>query len=477
MNINNYVENLEDAYKNAKDIIETTIKHLTIEYSKKMNFHVSCVQLFQMKQEYNSEMSKLEKRLRRLDELYKKANDILKNPVNFDKKELDSILKEIKIEYRGKLPMDTKYGVFKKWREENSLYSKKDFKDMKSYINNFSTVIVKRMSEAQNVLERLMKLNRHQYMVDTINTIDSSSDDFEMGYSIDECDRLCKVIDDQRRKSESYMKFCDGIFSGEMVDGTLDLGTVQYIEKTIGSLLSADYISYLNDPKKYDSLSQKYNGKKDKFVKIENTYRKKRSQVKINLLKILQKKYADLQSIDGLNQKDTIVLGEINKNTSTNQILRILDTIVKEEIAGKKKYIHDNYLYIIYFYAANDLLDKIPSVVYEAYAKFTINESTLDACLNVIKNETEKCKYNPYYDLDTTVFGGDYHDVAKNNISNKIDSIYKKYIDFGGKISVDILKEYNDKDKLDIITLYDLYETLKRQLNIFTNYKEYKFVK
>ena len=121
---NNYAVRLDKAITDAKSIIETTIKHLTIEYSKKMDFHVSGEELFKFKEEYNKEISKLEKRLVKLNELYKKAQVLLKKCDSLPNEKLDSILNEIRNEYREKLPKDTKYGILKKWKDENALYSR-----------------------------------------------------------------------------------------------------------------------------------------------------------------------------------------------------------------------------------------------------------------------------------------------------------------------------------------------------------------
>lgn len=473
---NNYAVKLDRAIDNAKSIIETTIKHLTIEYSKKMDFHVSGDELFKLREEYNKAISKLEKRLVKLNELYKKAQTLLKKCDSLPNEKLDSILNEIRTEYREKLPKDTKYGILKKWKEENNLYSDKDFKNMRSNINNLSTVMLKRIVEARKVQERLMELKKYDYIRDTIRKVDTSSSFDDMVYSINECDVLCQSVDRQLNESGYFLKYCNGVLGMEINDGVLNLETLQFIERHISSLFSENYIENLNDSKKYDDLMRRYMTEKDKILKVKSTYKKKKDRVKLALLSEIQDKYSDLQTIDGLNGKDTNVLGRIDKNSSTYELLEILDMITNKELDGKKDFINSSYLYILYFYAANNIIDKVPSIIYEVYSKYCEDSSTLDICFDVIKQEFFNCKFNTYYDLTTTV-SGDYEDTARDNLYKFIDHIYQKYIGFGVKVDDELLKEYKDRDKLDIITLYDLYERLRSNFTIFNDEKEVNFVR
>ena len=194
------------------------------------------------------------------------------------------------------------------------------------------------------------------------------------------------------------------------------------------------------------------------------------------ILHNLYLKYSELENIDVLNNKSTNVLSDKTDDMSLSD-LALLDKKISEDlIKGKKEFIRKNYLYIIYFYASNDILNKMPDVIYDAYNSFCEDESTYGICFSIIKRQYFKCYYNTYYDLST---GEDqkYIDRASDNLRNNIERIVKTYMNLEVDMSQELLQKYRDISKLDVASLYDLYERLRREMNIFNTHKEGIFSK
>ena len=122
------------------------------------------------------------------------------------------------------------------------------------------------------------------------------------------------------------------------------------------------------------------------------------------------------------------------------------------------------------------MIFKMPSIVYDVYNRFCSDESTFDICFSIIKQQYFKCYYNTYYDL---VRDDDkkYVDRACDNLRKNIERIVNTYMNLEINIDSELLEMYRNASELDAISLYELYEKLKRNMNIFTTHNEVKFSK
>lgn len=465
----NYVGKLDRALNSAKEIISVMIKHVTMEYDSKMNFHADLKTLYELREEYNKKIKELEDRIHNLNNMYKSALIVLKQSDTLPNKEFDNILNNIKTEYRGKLPEGTKNGIILKWKKECSLVSNKDIKNMKSRINNLSTIALKRLNEAKKLYQKIVEHRKNSYISRVIEKVNVGASREEVVEKIRECDTFCHKVDQDAKKSNSLYQEYKQIF--ESYDGReLSLDMLEYFEKHITEVISLEYKYFLDDITGYEMFLKNYD---DEKIKKENTkYNRIKSKLKLEMLRDLPKLYGELQIIDGLNNKRTDISPEMPNEASIAEVNNMYDKIRTSLNDGKNKFINDSYTYILYFYASNNILDKLPNDVYLAYSNYLGNSSSIDECLIIIKREFFKCYYNTYYDINND----NYMDKAREVLLNKIDYMFNTYSTYDVEIAGDLQDMYVGRNKMDIIGLYDLYQKLN-SISVFNDENEVKFTR
>lgn len=463
----NYVGKLERARNTAKGLFEIIIKYMTIEYDRQMDFHVDMESLYKMREEYNKKMNDLNFGLKRIDELYNEGLLILRGSDELPNKRIDSILNFIKSEYRKYIPLGTKNGVLLKWKKEVDQVSEKELKNMKSRINNLSTKALRRLNEAKKLYHKIAEYRKGSYMRIAIT---SEEDKSKLIKAIQECDAFC-------HKTDQSVKNCDSLFSEyketfESYDGKeLSLDMLNYFEKHITDIITLEYAPFLNNADFYRVFIKNYD---DEKIKKENAkYNRLKSKVKLEMLKNLPKLYSELQIIDGLNNQRSIAFRELNKESAIDEIYSTYDIVSENLKAGKVKFINDSYRYILYFYASNDILDKLPNEVYFAYSRFLMDSNNIDEALIIIKREFFNCYYNTYYDINND----NYMDKARSVLLDKIERAFNMNSVYGIDIDDDIRSMYSKRNKMDIVDLYELYQILNNCGNVFRDDKEVKFSK
>lgn len=469
-----YLKRLEESLAEAINVVDNTIMYITKEYNSRMTFHVELSELLKLRKEYNKIVLKHEERKNKLKKIYHTALKRLDECKSLPDSTLNKYLYDIRNEYRGNLPEGIKHAQVLKWKKNGTKKTDKEYKNMYSRINNLSSFTLKRMIESKRNYQKLLRLSIYYTVKNTMDSLDCTTDYDEITNLITECASKCSGFYSKLKNgTKDFETFINSF--GKISENKLSLDVLNHIDKKINELLS-EYISFLNDGKKYSSLNAVYNNEKLNFKRELSKYEKKVKKIKKMILHNLYLKYSELESIDVLNNKTTSVLSNTTDNMSFTDLVKLDHKINEDIVKGKKDFINSSYLYIIYFYASNDILNKMPDVVYDAYNRFCEDESTYDICFSILRQQYLKCYYSTYYDLITD---GDqkYIERAGDNLRNNIERIVKTYMNLGIDMSEDLVQLYRDISKLDITSLYDLYERLRREMNIFNTHKEGVFSK
>ena len=470
-----YLKRLENSLMDANNVVDNTIRYITKEYNDKMSFHIELSMLYKLKQEYNKLIKKHEARKANLKKIYYTALDRLDKCKTLPDSNLNKYLYDIRNEFRGNLPEGIKYSKMLSWRKSNVVISNKEYKNMYSRINNLTTLVSKRMLEAKKTHQKLLELSAYYIVKNTMDNLNSSLEYDEISSLITNCASGCSNINKKLKNGKNDFNALISSFD-KLNEDKLTLDVLQHIDKKINDILSPAYLSFLNDSKKYHSLVNVYNEEKPNLLKELAKYRKKVEKIKKMILHNMYLKYNELENVMVLNNKTTNILSDKTSDMSLGDLINLDNRISEDLVKSKKEFIHNSYLSIIYFYASNDILNKMPSIVYDVYNRFCSDESTFDICFSIIKQQYFKCYYNTYYDL---VRDDDkkYVDRACDNLRKDIERIVNTYMNLEINIDSELLEMYRNASELDAISLYELYEKLKRNMNIFTTHNEVKFSK
>ena len=465
----NCVGKLDKALKSAIENINVIIKHLTIEYDSKMNFHVNLKTLYELRKEYNAKIKEFEEIIIDLNNMYKKALVILRQCDTLPNKEFNDILNSIKTDSFKRIPVGIKNGTLLKWKKEYAEVSDKDIKNMKSRINNLSNMALKRLNEAKKLHQKMIEYRKNLYIERVLDKVNDKTSKKEVLDAVNNCDESCYKLELDGKKSNKLYQQYKQIF--ENYDGReLSLDVLEYLEKHIMDVISLDYRYFLDEPSGYEMFLKNYD--EEKIRKNATKYNRIKSKLKLELLRDIPVLYSELQTIDGLNNRKTNILPKITKDTSISDIYDIYNKLSTNLSDGKNKFINDSYIYILGFYCSNNILNKLPNEVYLAYNRYLMDSSNIGDCLLIIKRELFKCYYDAYYDVNND----NYMDKARELLLGKIEYMFNLYSTYEAPITGEIQDMYVGRNKMDIIGLYDLYQKLNN-INVFNDEKEVKFAR
>ena len=467
---------LNSAYSNAKKILELSIKHLTLEYDNKMNFHVKLDELYRLREEYNNKIKEYETELNKLENAFHSAEAILELCSSLPNKDYDACLLDINNTLKEYMPKGAKKGILSKWEKETKDIDNHEFKNMKSRINNLSGLALKRLNEAKLLQYKIMELNKLFYMSDARSKLSKTTNYQEMVNIIVDSRTFCSSMNAKRDKSSRNYKVYLQTFN-TYKGKELSLDIAEYFEKHIEEVINPEFKHVLDNLDEYDKLIGQYDVIKDTILKEESLYNKVCNKVKLNILSEIKNMVNELHIINGLNKSDTGIHGKLSEKSSLEEIIEVYNKLNMAISKGKNKFINDSYKSILYFYIGNGIMDKFPSKVYNAYIRYCNNPSYLDECLDVIKKAYSLCCYSVEYNLNDEE---EYKENSIKMLCDKIDYIFNLYSRYGADIPGDIVDMYMGKDNLknnkDIISLFDLYQRINK-ISIFNDEKEVKFTR
>ena len=469
-----YLKKLQDSLFDAYNIIDNTIMYITKEYNYKMSFHVELSKLYNLKKEYNGLVKKQESRKTKLDKIYRSALERLDKCTSFPDEALKKYLYDIRSEYRTNMLDGIKAVQMLPWKKANAVISKREYKNMYSRINNLATLVSKRLMEAKKVYQKICELNYYYVVKNTMKNLDSTLEYDQISELIASCTNRCDEINKKSKSGKSDFSVLINS-SSKLSEDDLTLNVLQHIDRKIGEILEPAYLSFLNNHIKYQSLTKVYNEEKPNVLKSLSKYKKKIEKIKNMILHNMYLKYNELENVNVLNNKNTNVLGNKTERMPLGELINLASKINQDLDNGKKEFIHNGYLSIIYFYAGNDILKEMPDIVYDTYIRFLTEEKDFNMCFNIIKQQYFKCYYSTTYDLENNN-DQDHIDRANQNLINNIDRMFNSYMNMDIEIDPELVQIYHDRMKLDTISLYELYEKLRRT-NIFKTHEEIKFSK
>ncbi len=285
-----YLKRLETSVMDAYNIVDNTVMYITQEYNKKMTFHVDLPSLYKLRKEYNSLISKNAGRKEKLKKIYANALSRLDKNIPLPDNILNKYLADIRNEFRRYMPDGVKYSEVLTWRVKDVVANKKEFKNMYSRINNLASFTSKRMMEAKKVFQKLLELSGYYVVKDTMENLDYSLEYEEISKLITECASNFSSINNRLKDGRNdFNAFINGF--DKFDEEKLTLEVLQHIEKKIIDLLTPAYSSFLNNSKKYNKLTNVYNGEKPNLKREISKYRKKVEKIKKMILRNLYLKY------------------------------------------------------------------------------------------------------------------------------------------------------------------------------------------
>ena len=182
---------------------------------------------------------------------------------------------------------DTKTNMSNLRKTDNFIQSKKGLTN--AYMNGANNKNVngmtssKRIIEAKKVHQRLSELSGYYIVKNTMDCLNSTLEYDEIAKLITNCASSCNGINKKLKSGKSEFDALISSFS-KLSEDKLSLDVLQHIDKKINDILSLAYISFLNDNKKYQSLSNVYSEEKPNFMRELSKYKKKVEKIKKMIL-------------------------------------------------------------------------------------------------------------------------------------------------------------------------------------------------
>ena len=471
-----YLKKFNTVYQVNNYTLIGKLMELTNEYDEMMSFHVSSTELYKFKLEFDKERKIIEKQREELNRKYKKAISIINNSKKLNTEVLDKLLEEITIKDHAKYSNGSYIIESLIWHTDKRDKVFSEYNDKCSKINNVMSIVAKRLTEASKIYERMQTMKKLELLRDINDSFVSLKTKEEQIKIVSKYEKYCKEVAKQLSNNKRTMDICNNIVKNINKD-EINLETFKFIEKHIEKIVSKELLPYLNDPDKYETFMQEYKESMPEFYSEEKKYHKRLEKYRESLFGYIRQNREELMVIDAFNKKTDRKIRDINVNTSLDVLNDVNEELVKEIKKSKIKAIDFCYEYIIYFYAGNDILDKMPRdlyTLYETYRDKIDSEIILNKCYREFVKLYFSCLYNANYDLETTV-SGNYKETSREVLISNIEKMKRKYIKLDIPIPPELLDLDSDKEELDIASLYELYVKFDKIGFKLFNYEEITF--
>ena len=399
-----------------------------------------------------------DKQLAMLDEKqkeYQRVLELMDKAKN--EKELTDILKDFAASYYDHLEDKDYLDKIRNWRNQGTTSVLLKINELTLDILNVKKKITDNLTLARDIYIEKQQYHKWLKINGTLNKIEKILPDYErlraLADAMTEVTELNSKIRDCHFKWQKDMKYIDEV---DIKDLTPD--KIKYIESLIRSLVTSDYISLLENPEEYRIFKNTYDGlemgNKEQDKVLEKAFIKCKNET-IDKLVYNQNLIRELQVQLGEEKQEKVILQEEFNKIPLREIEQISKKINRELGYYQKKAIGVYYDYLVNYFSSKREMDSLLmcSEIYDISTKERNDDETVNSCFKKLRT-----LYQAHN--GTSSLGNGTKNLSKQLLINEIQDVYQKVYPVGELTPYDIEEKYDERYKMNIISLANLYRQL-----------------